>query len=139
MVVKMTKLVAIVALLLGALSLQAQEFSTKDGKPDLTFNHLTYNFGEIPQGKPASHSFKITNTGDAPLVIKDVRPSCGCTTPKWPRKPIAPGDTAEIKAVYDAKSKGAFQKSIQVITNVPFSGTKTLKIKGVVKPKGKEG
>lgn len=132
-------------MLLGLLTLwfspmftQAQEFSTKDGKPDVTFSNLKYDFGEIPQGKPASHSFKITNSGDAPLIIKDVKPSCGCTTPKWPRKPIAPGETAEIKAVYDAESKGAFQKSIKVITNVPFSGTETLKIKGVVK-KDQEG
>lgn len=117
----------------------AQEFKTRNGKPDLSINNTTHDFGKIPQGEPASHSFTIKNTGDAPLVIKDVKPSCGCTTPKWPRKPISPGDSAEIKAVYDAESMGAFQKSIRVKTNVPFSGTKTLKIKGVVEKPGKEG
>lgn len=117
----------------------AQEFSTKDGKPDVSFETVKHDFGEIPQGEPAAYSFRITNTGDAPLVIKDVRPSCGCTTPKWPRKPIAPGKTAKIKAVYDAKSTGAFQKSIMVDTNVPFSETQTLKIKGVVNRTEQEG
>lgn len=117
----------------------AQEFKTKDGKPDISINNMTHDFGKIPQGEPASHSFTIQNTGDAPLVIKDVEPSCGCTTPKWPKKPISPGDSAEIKAVYDAESMGAFQKSIHVKTNVPFSGNKTLKIKGVVQKSDQEG
>lgn len=126
-------------LTISPIFLDAQEFKTKEGKPDLSINSMTHDFGQIPQGQPASHSFTIKNTGDAPLVIKDVEPSCGCTTPKWPKKPIAPGESAEIKAVYDAKSKGAFQKSIKVKTNVPFSGTKTLKIKGVVQEAEKEG
>lgn len=105
----------------------------------MALDKVKHDFGKIPQGQPATHSFKITNTGDAPLVIKDVRPSCGCTTPKWPKKPIAPGESAEIKAVYDAKSTGAFQKSIVVDTNVPFSESKKLTISGVVKQPEQEG
>jgi hypothetical protein len=134
----LTKFLALMLALSPILS-NAQEFKTKDGKPDLSINNVTHDFGKIPQGEPASHSFTIKNTGDAPLVIKDVEPSCGCTTPKWPKKPISPGDSAEIKAVYDAESMGAFQKSIHVKTNVPFSGTKTLKIKGVVQKSDQEG
>jgi hypothetical protein len=134
----LTKFLALMLALSPILS-NAQEFKTKDGKPDLSINNVTHDFGKIPQGEPASHSFTIQNTGDAPLVIKDVEPSCGCTTPKWPKKPISPGDSAEIKAVYDAESMGAFQKSIHVKTNVPFSGNKTLKIKGVVQKSDQEG
>jgi hypothetical protein len=139
MVVRMVTTLLSLTLAMSPIFLNAQEFKTKDGKPALSINNTTYDFGKIPQGEPASHSFTIKNTGDAPLVIKDVKPSCGCTTPKWPRKPIAPGDSAEIKAVYDAESMGAFQKSIRVKTNVPFSGTKTLKIKGVVQKADQEG
>jgi hypothetical protein len=137
--------VRILAVLLAAaltgigIDSHAQEFTKEDSKPDMALDKVKHDFGKIPQGKPAAHSFKITNTGDAPLVIKDVRPSCGCTTPKWPKKPIAPGESAEIKAVYDAKSTGAFQKSIVVDTNVPFSESKKLTISGVVKQPEQEG
>lgn len=104
----------------------------KDGSPDIEFEKKTHDFGEIPQGQDAAYSFKFTNTGDAPLTLKNVKPSCGCTTPKWPREPIAPGETATIKAVYDAASTGRFQKSITVTTNVENNSRIVLSIKGNV-------
>ena len=32
----------------------------------------------IKQGQQLDIMFTITNTGDAPLVISDIQPSCGC-------------------------------------------------------------
>jgi Protein of unknown function (DUF1573). len=139
MVVRVLAVLLTVVLTGIGVNSHAQEFTKEDSKPNMALNKVKHDFGKIPQGKPAAHSFKITNTGDAPLVIKDVRPSCGCTTPEWPKKPIAPGETAKIKAVYDAKSTGAFQKSIVVDTNVPFSESKKLKISGVVEKPDQEG
>lgn len=115
----------------GLTGVHAQEFEKK-GQAEIEFNKQVHNFGEVPQGEPASYEFEVKNTGDGPLLIKDVNPSCGCTTPSWPKKPIQPGETAKIEAQYDAKSMGSFNKSIHVKTNVPFSGKKTLRIKGTV-------
>lgn len=108
------------------------EAGNEDGSPGIEFEKKTHDFGKIPQGQNAGYSFKFTNTGDAPLTLKDVKPSCGCTTPKWPRKPIRPGETANIKAVYDAGSTGRFQKSITVKTNIKDNSRVVLSIKGRV-------
>src|SRR4051812_8640087 len=61
-----------------------------------------HDFGEIPQGKPVSVEFSFTNTGDAALLITDVKTSCGCTAPDYPKEPIAPGKTSTIKVTYNA-------------------------------------
>lgn len=103
-----------------------------EGSPQIKFQTKTHDFGEIPQGKPASYSFEFTNTGEAPLTLEDVKPSCGCTTPEWPRKPIRPGQSSTVRAVYDAGSPGRFQKSITVKTNIEDNSRIVLSIKGRV-------
>lgn len=128
------------ALMLGLLvtPLNAQvttDAGNQDEEPGIKFESKTHDFGKIPHGQNASTNFKFTNTGDAPLTLKDVRPSCGCTAPKWPKKPIMPGESATIKAVYDGSGKGRFQKSITVKTNVKDNSRIVLSIKGRVNTK----
>ena len=50
-----------------------------------------HDFGKIKQGTPVSHEFKFTNKGKVPLIIANVRASCGCTTPDWSKDPVPPG------------------------------------------------
>src|SRR5580698_1591569 len=59
--------------------------------PKLLFPEDTYNFGEVSEGPQVTHEFKFTNTGKEPLVLSNVKASCGCTTPSWPKEPILPG------------------------------------------------
>ncbi|MGB0430062.1 MAG: DUF1573 domain-containing protein [Bacteroidia bacterium] len=87
------------------------------GGPNTTFAKTSHDFGKIPQGKPVSYEFEFTNAGDAPLVLKKVKASCGCTTPFYPTEPIQPGQKSKIKAVYNAAGVGSFHKSITVTTN----------------------
>lgn len=112
-------------------SLNAQDFE-QEGEPELTFDKKVHDFGKIAQGEPASYKFKIKNTGDGTLIINEVDPSCGCTTPQKPQKPIQPGESAHIEAKYDAEDMGTFNKKIFVHSNEPFSKKKVLKIKGTV-------
>ncbi len=91
-----------------------------------------HDFGEIPQGKPVTIEFTFTNSGDAPLIITDVKTSCGCTAPDYPKEPIAAGKKSTIKVTYNAAAVGAFNKVITVLTNEKET-TKTLTIKGTVK------
>ena len=80
-----------------------------------SFEEESYDFGTVIEGVKATHTFQFTNTGDAPIVISAVRASCGCTTPQWPKEPIAPGESGEITAIYNSKGRlNAFNKSIRI-------------------------
>jgi hypothetical protein len=103
--------------------------------PQIFITTPTHDFGNIKQGVPATYDFEVKNTGNQPLIIQDVKPSCGCTTPEWPKTPILPGKTAMIKVSYDAASPGPFNKSIFVksnATNVEKGDRYELRIKGTV-------
>ncbi|HYF29647.1 MAG TPA: DUF1573 domain-containing protein [Chitinophagaceae bacterium] len=89
-----------------------------------------HDFGKIPQGRPASYSFEIMNTGKEPLVLDNVQVSCGCTTPQWSKDPIAPGGTAKVTVGYNAYAEGYFEKTITLQYNK--GQTKMLVIKGTV-------
>lgn len=78
----------------------------------------SHDFGKIKQGVPATHEFKFTNKGKVPLVITNVQPSCGCTTPDWSKEPIPPGQQGFIKATFNAAAAGAFNKTITVTANI---------------------
>ena len=86
--------------------------------PELSFDKLRHNFGKINQGESVSHQFVFTNTGQAELIINNAKGSCGCTVPKWPRKPIAPGESEEIKVTFNSAGKSGNQsKTITLVTN----------------------
>ena len=69
-----------------------------------------------------------------PLIINDVKASCGCTTPEWTREPVLPGKTGTIKVSFNPKSRpGSFNKTIQVNSNADVPSV-TLAIQGVVIP-----
>ena len=97
----------------------------------LVLKETEFNFGKIPQGKPVTHVFEITNTGKDSLKIVNVQASCGCTTPEWERdKPLAPGATAKITVGYNAAAEGPFTKPVTITYN--GSEIKQLFIKGEV-------
>jgi hypothetical protein len=78
-------------------------------------------------------AFEFTNTGDAPLIIKDVKSSCGCTVPSWPKEPIAPGKSGKIEVKYNM-NPGPIRKTITVQSNAVNhpDGVVALKLKGEV-------
>jgi hypothetical protein len=113
-------------------------FGFAQGKPVVTFEKITHDFGMIAEDKgDVSYQFIVKNTGDTPLVINRVSASCGCTTPDWTKEPIAPGKTGFVKATYNPKGRpGAFSKTISVYSNAD-PAQNTLIIKGEVIPVGK--
>lgn len=99
-----------------------------DGTPVFTFEEESHDFGQIEQGTKAETVFTFTNTGDAPLIITSARGSCGCTVPKWPNEPIAPGATGQIEVSFDSKGRqGKQQKSVTITANTT-PNTKVLTI-----------
>ena len=77
----------------------------------------TVNCGQVVYKHPVKAEFKMKNSGDKPLVISDVKTSCGCTTVSYPSVAIAPGKTFTVSAVYDAKTMGHFQKEVGIYSN----------------------
>ena len=118
----MKTILSLVAVFFIALSVTAQEFK---------FEEETINYGKITQGSEKKRVFKFTNIGDAPLIIKRVQSTCGCTVPKKPEQPIMPGKTGEIEVEYDTKRLGGFSKAITVYSNAKEE-RKMLKIKGSI-------
>lgn len=99
------------------------------------FNEMTHDFGTVVEGNVASHEFEFTNTGDQPIIISNVRASCGCTTPFWTKEPVLPGQKGKIKASYNSKGRpGAFNKTITITSN-STEPSKRLTIKGNVERK----
>lgn len=105
------------------------------GTAKIEFKSETIDYGEIEKGSNGVRVFEFTNTGDAPLVISNVKSSCGCTIPKKPEEPIMPGKTGEIEVKYDTNRVGPIRKAITVTSNAD-TPTKVLKIKGTVKGPG---
>lgn len=90
----------------------------------ITFDKTEHQFGKLLQGEVVTYSFHFTNTGNAPLLITEVKTSCGCTAGDFPREPIKPGQDGLIKATYDSKGHHGFQsRTLSVISNTNPSMT----------------
>lgn len=99
--------------------------------PIITFDKTVHDYGTMQQHADGNCVFKFTNEGKEPLILSNVRSSCGCTVPTWPRQPILPGESDVIKVKYDTKRIGMINKSIHVYSNAKVP-TVTLKIKGKI-------
>ena len=134
----MKKLVLLASFVFGVVFLgytQTASVKIESGNPSamakFKWEETTHNFGKINQGKPVSNEFLFTNTGSTPLVISNVKGSCGCTVTSYTKEPIAPGKTGNVKATFNAAAAGSFNKSVRVTANVE-GGNETLFIKGEV-------
>lgn len=114
---------------LTALVLTTSIFAQSDSAV-AKFNSTTIDLGKIKQDNPTTATFEVTNIGTEPLVIESATPTCGCTIGDYTKEPIAPGKSGFIKATYNAKNIGAFQKTL----NVKFAGydARPISIKGEV-------
>ncbi len=78
----------------------------------------TFDFGKVKKGPIVNHTFEFTNTGNEPLIIKDVNPSCGCTNVDWDKQPILPGKKGKIKVgLRTAEQHGTFMKEVYIQSN----------------------
>ena len=102
----------------------------------MTFKSDTVDYGENAKGADDVRVFEFTNTGDAPLIVTDVKSSCGCTVPKKPDGPVAPGASSTIQVKYDTNRVGPIRKTVTVYSNAS-EPIKALKIKGEVKSDAK--
>lgn len=90
---------------------------TAQAQPKIEFDKTNYEFGYVLWRNPVKITYKVTNTGDKPLVISNVTTSCGCMEPDWTKQPILPGKTGEVSSTFDAEAIGHFHKMIGVYCN----------------------
>lgn len=136
--------VTVLVLFVGATVMYGQDAKAPVNKnaPVMTFDKklfdengsVVWDYGTIQKEGDGNSYFAFVNTGKEPLILSDVRSSCGCTVPKWPREPILPGQADTIKVRYDTKRLGIINKTITVTSNAQNSPI-ILRIKGkIVEP-----
>ena len=130
----MKRITMILSFMFLAVTAMAQDATTKvetAGGAQMTFETEVIDYGTISQNADGVRTFKFTNTGNQPLIISNARGSCGCTVPTWPKAPINPGESGEIKVKYATNRLGPINKSVTVTSNAT-EATKVLRIKGNV-------
>ena len=130
-------LLAALAILMPANVFGAGKKDKSEKSPAVAaFVEKSHDFGNIKEdGGPVSYEFVFTNEGESPLAIVSATASCGCTMPRYPKAPIAPGKSEKIRVTYLPKGRpGEFNKSVRVRTNDPKNKKITLHISGVVVP-----
>ncbi len=102
--------------------------------PVLEFEKKEHDFGEIEKGTKVETVFSYKNTGEAPLVITDIKSSCGCTIPKdWSREPLAAGGSGKFTVKFNGSGTNKITKTITVTANTE-KGSEIVKITAFVKP-----
>ena len=126
----------LVLLFIGVVSFSMNGQTKEDIKKDFTgpvfeFENLVIDYGEIAANSDGNRVFKFKNIGKSPLIISNVKGSCGCTVPTKPEEPIMPGESGEIKVKYATNRIGPFSKTVTITSNA-YEPTVILKIKGRV-------
>lgn len=99
----------------------------------LTFETESFDFGSITEGEKPTYTFRFTNTGDSPLTISHVQPSCGCTAPSYSTEAVHPNDAGEITVEFNSEGRpGDFNKTISVQVQGAVDSHSTLRITGTV-------
>ena len=105
-------------------------FSENSSRPKLFVKEEKFSFGNVYAGEIVEHSFLVKNIGDKDLLIGDAKASCGCTVPKWPKKPLLPDEEAYIEVVFNTSGRSGKQnKTITLLTNA-VPNTTVLQIQG---------
>lgn len=129
----MKKLALLMVMVLVVFAAQAQEQQTG---PVMTFQEKSIDFGDLTQGDKVEHTFVFQNTGTAPLIISNVAVTCGCTATQWPKEPIAPGKSSELKISFNSTGKMGKQNSVVRIYSNASEPIEKVSLISNVLPKG---
>jgi hypothetical protein len=94
------------------------------------------DYGTIPEGQKLEVAYRFLNSGDKPLIIARVQPSCGCTIAEQPDEPILPGKEGVIKASFNSEGRiGINHKKLYVFANTKGSQSNEVQFNVVVQKK----
>ena len=127
----MKKILLLLFIGITTIQTKAQEVNPDSIVPIFEFEDDVIDYGDIAYNSDGNRVFKFTNIGKTPLIISQVKGSCGCTVPTKPEEPIMPGEVGEIKVKYATNRVGPFSKTVTITSNASEQ-KKVLKIKGRV-------
>jgi hypothetical protein len=127
---KVIYLLGIMLLMAGVA--KAQDKGTVQLGPEIEFEKVVHDYGDVPYNGNGECEFRFTNTGTEPLLVQKPKSSCGCTIPSWPNEPILPGESEVIKVTYRTNRAGNINKTVTVTSNAVKNSTVVLRIKGRV-------
>jgi hypothetical protein len=93
----------------------------------------TYDWGRVSPGQLKA-TISVKNTGDQPLKISEVRPSCGCTAAPIDKSVLAPGETGKISVTMNATGFGAVKKSLTINSDDPVTPAKVIFLMADIRP-----
>ena len=131
-------LFTLILLTSGLVFAQEQSDKAQVTGPSFTFEEDSYDFGDIYQGDVVDHVFVFENTGTEPLIITNVKVTCGCTATNWTRDPILPGEQSSIKVKFDSAGKIGRQNKVILIVSNATNPLPQVKIVTNVLPKKKD-
>jgi Protein of unknown function (DUF1573) len=99
---------------------------------EIKFDETVHDFGTINQGDKVNYTFKFTNVGDEDFIISNAVGSCGCTVAEYTKDPTKPGQTGEIKVVFNSAGKSGQQSKTVTLTTNTKTGTEKLEIKASI-------
>ncbi|MCS7163004.1 MAG: DUF1573 domain-containing protein [Bacteroidia bacterium] len=106
------------ALVGAAETTSAKAATSPSALAKIRFDKMEHDFGTIREGEMVRYRFRVTNPGPVPLVITDVKPSCGCTVPAWTKEPIPPNGEGFVEVVFDSRGRSGMQfKTVTVYAN----------------------
>jgi len=100
--------------------------------PAIQFQPPIADMGEMMADVAKSVTVKIKNVTDKPIRITKAIPGCGCTTPNWPKDPIAPGATGDCEITLRPGSKQGIKLSKNVTFQIENHAPVVLKVEGEV-------
>lgn len=103
--------------------------------PKLTVERIDHDFGKILDEANVHTTFKFTNSGDAPLVITQVKGSCSCTVGSLEKTEYAPGESGELTVTFDPRNRrGVQQRTVTVLSNDPVNPSFNINVTANVRP-----
>lgn len=102
--------------------------------PSISFDKTEHDFGQIMNGTPVETTFSYTNTGKSPLVVTDIKSTCGCTVPQgWSKEPLMPGASSQFSVKFNGKGANKTSKTITLTTNTE-KGREQVRITAFIAP-----
>lgn len=129
----MKKVFLSLALVFGVIAFVGAQTPVATG-PAINVDKEVHDYGDVPYNGDGTCEFKVTNTGNEPLILSKCKGSCGCTVPKCDPNPILPGESSIISVKYDTKRSGPINKSVTINSNAVNDPAKVVRIKGNVGP-----
>jgi hypothetical protein len=99
-----------------------------DNQAEIVFEKMVMDFGEIQQGQVVNATFTYKNTGKVPLILSNVKTTCGCTVPNWSKEPLAPGQSTQLAATFNTNGKMGQQNKVIAITSNARNGQMAVSI-----------